>query len=150
MRDDLQGLELVDGDAHQDIQSTPIIGRGMQRLRWRRYEIESYLVHPRALGRFVEATHGEANAAPRVDDMLRHWRDEMPPAVVRDPLGDHEYLNVTKARTRLIPPLLDAAGLADLPYTRFHEIAQCMLPGEIHPEVTEKLDAICRAFGVEP
>ena len=68
----------------------------------------------------------------------------------REPLGDHEYLKVTKARTRLLPPLLNAAGLYGLHYTRYHEIAERMLPEEIHPEVIEKLDAICRAFGVEP
>ena len=82
--------------------------------------------------------------------MLAYWRDEFPPAVERDPLGDHEFLNVTKARTRLLPPLLQAAGIHDLPYTRYHEIAEKMLPGEIHPEVVEKLDAICQAFGVDP
>ena len=150
VRDDLPALELVDGDAHHDIRSSQIIGEGMQRLRWRRYEIESYLVHPDALQRFVEATVGKAAAAPHTEDLLAYWRDEMPPAVVRDPLGDHEFLNVTKARTRLIPPLLEAAGLSDVFYTRYHEIAQLMLPEEIHPEVIEKLDAICRAFGVEP
>ena len=150
VRDDLPGLELVDGDAHQGIQSGAITGAGLQRLRWRRYEIESYLLHPDALVRYVKATHGADSAAPRVDDMLDHWRAEFPPAVVREPLGDHEYLNVAKARTRLLPPLLAAAGLPDLPYTRYHEIARVMLPEEIHPEVVEKLDAICRACGVEP
>ena len=70
--------------------------------------------------------------------------------MVEDPLGDHEYLVEAKARTRLLPPLLDAAGLHGLPYTRYHEIAALMLPEQIHPEVAEKLDAICRAFGVEP
>ena len=93
---------------------------------------------------------GANSAAPHVDDLLTHWRDQFPPAVVREPLGDHEYLNVTKARTQLLPPLLEAAGLHGLPYTRYHEIAALMLPEEIHPEVVEKLDAICRAFGVEP
>ena len=52
VHDDLFALELVDGDAHEGIQSTPITGQGFQRLRWRRYEIESYLVHPAALARF--------------------------------------------------------------------------------------------------
>ena len=150
VRDNLPALQLIDGDAHPDIQSNEITGTGLQRLRWRRYEIESYLVHPDALQRFVEVTVGQASAASHTQDLLEYWRDETPPAVVRDPLGDHEYLNVTKARTRLIAPLLEAAGLGDLPYTRYHEIAQLMLPEEIHPEVTEKLDAICRAFGVEP
>ena len=150
VRDDLPALELVDGDAHSDIQSSEITGTGMQRLRWHRYEIESYLVHPDALQRFVEVTVGQAGAALHTQDLLDFWRDETPPAVVRDPLGDHEYLNVTKARTRLIPPLLEAAGLESVHYNRYHEIAQLMKPDEIHPEVREKLDAICRAFGVKP
>lgn len=150
VREDLPGLELVDGDAHHGIQESEITGVGLQRLRWRRYEIESYLVHPDALARFVETLVGPDAAGPHVEDMLAHWRDEFPPAVVREPLGNHEYLNVTKARTRLLPPLLEAAGLPELPYTRYHEIAAVMRPEEIHPEVVEKLNAICHAFGVTP
>ncbi len=150
VREGLPGLELHDGDAQPSVPDTEITGAGLQRLRWRRYEIESYLVHPDALARFVEAVVGTDSAAAHVEDMLAYWRDEFPPAVVRDPLGDHEFLNTTKARTRLIPPLLDAAGLRGLPCTRHHEIAAGMRPEEIHPEVVEKLDAICRAFGTEP
>ena len=150
VREGLVGLELRDGDALPEVPDTEIGGAGLQRLRWRRYDIESYLVHPGALVRFVESVVGADAAAPHVADMLTYWRDELPPAVVRKPLGDHEYLNVTKARTRLLSPLLDEAGLHGLPYTRYHEIAALMLPEEIHPEVVEKLDAICLAFGVEP
>ena len=150
VRESLPGLELQDGDARPPLSDTPITGTGLQRLRWRRYEIESYLLHPDALARFVEAMVGPGAAAARVEDMLAYWRDQFPPAVAREPLGDHEYLNNTKARTKLLEPLLDAAGLYGLPYTRYHEIAELMLPEEIHPEVVEKLDQICRAFGVEP
>ena len=39
VRDNLPGLQLIDGDAHEDVQSTPITGQGFQRLRWKRYEI---------------------------------------------------------------------------------------------------------------
>ena len=150
VRADLPGLELRDGDARPPIPDTEITGAGLQRLRWRRYEIESYLVHPDAIARFIEAVVGADSAETHVEDMLAYWRDEFPPAVVRDPLGEHVLLNRTKARREIIPPLLEAAELYDLPYTRYHEIAAGMLPEEIHPEVTEKLDAICRAFGVEP
>ena len=146
----LPGLELRDGDARPPVPDTEMTGTGLQRLRWRRYEIESYLVHPDALARFVEVEVGGGLAALHVEDMLAKWRDEFPPAVVKDPLGDHEFLNVTKARTRLLPPMLEAAGLYGVLYTRYHEIAALMSPQEIHPEVVEKLDAICRAFGVEP
>ncbi len=149
VHDNLPGLELVDGDAHPAIQASEITGTGLQRQRWQRYEIESYLIHPDALARFVTAMVGADSAAPHVEDMLAYWRDEFPPAVVRNPLADHEFLNTTKARTRLIPPLLEAAEIF-IPYTRYHEIAALMLPEEIHPEVVEKLDAICLAFRVEP
>ena len=146
----LPGLELHDGDARPSVPDTEITGAGLQRLRWRRYEIESYLLHPDTLARFVEAVVGADSAAAHIEDMLRYWRDEFPPAVVRDPFGEHIILNRTKARREILPPLLDAAGLYGLPYTRYHEIAALMRPEEVHPEVVEKLDAICRAFGVEP
>ena len=149
VREDLPGLELLDGDAHPGIPDTDITGVGLQRLRWRRYEIESYLIHPDALANFVEAVVG-VDYGPYVDDMRDYMQRKFPPDVFNDPLGEHEFLNVTKARTRLIPPLLEAAGIHGMPYTRYDEIAAGMFPEEIHPEVVEKLDAICRAFGVEP
>ena len=150
VRDDLPGLELLDGDARREIEATPITGSGLQRLRWRRYEIESYLLHPGALARFVTALVGAGAARDHVEGMLTWWRRELPPAVADDPLGDHPFLNSTKARTDLLPPLLEAAEIFGLPYTRYHEIAALMLPEEIHREVQDKLDTICRAFGVQP
>ena len=150
VRDDLPGLELLDGDAHPAIEGTPITGNGLQRLRWRRYEIESYLLHPDALARFVTVQVGTSVAREHVDGMLTWWGRELPPAVADDPLGDHPFLNGTKARTDLLPPLLEAAEIFGVSYTRYHEIAAMMRPEEIHPEVRDKLNGICRAFGVEP
>ena len=150
VRDGLPGLELRDGDAQPMVPDSEITGTGLQRIRWRRYEIESYLLHPDALARFVKTQVGAEPAESHVDEMLARWHDEFPPAVTRNPLGDHEFLNTTKARTRLLEPLLQAAGIHGLPYTRYHEIAALMLPEEIHPEVVEKLDVICRSYGVEP
>ena len=150
VRPDLPGLELRDGDAAPSVPETAITGTGLQRLRWRRYEIESYLIHPAALARFVRSKVGSAGAEAHVEDLLAHVRENFPPRVVADPLGDHAFLNGTKARTSLLPPLLAAAGIHDLPYTRYHEIAALMRPDEIHPEVVAKLDGICQAFGVEP
>ncbi len=143
---DIPALELVDGDSHAGVQGTPISGRGFQRTRWRRYEIESYLVHPAALARYVTQMVGEAAAETHVADLTEYLNRELPPGVVSDPLGDHNYLVSTKARTQILPPALSAAGLPGLPYTRYHEIAALMQPDEIHPEVVEKLDAIVAAF----
>ena len=148
VQDDLPGLELLDGDARPEIPSTPITGQGLQRLRWKRYEIESYLLHPDALARYVEQMVGSGAASLHVQDLRKHFEETYPPAFLRDPLNDLPLLLGTKARTLLIPPALDAAGLPGIPYTRYHEIAAVMKPEEIHPEVVEKLNAIQKAFGL--
>jgi hypothetical protein len=148
VRDDLPGLVLIDGDANPKIQSTPITGKGIQRLRWNRYEIESYLLHPESLKRFVALQVGEEAAAPHLQDLQRHFEENYPPAFLKNPLEDIPYLRNTKARTELLPPALDAAGLPGFPYTRYHEIASVMKPDEIHPEVTDKLNKIMEAFGL--
>lgn len=148
VRNDLPGLEFVDGDAHSAIQSTSITGQGLQRLRWKRYEIESYLVHPASLARFVEKTVGQAAAGPHLVDLQKHFEDNYPKIFLSDPFGDNPYLLNSKARTDLLPPALTAAGLSGFPYTRYHEIAAQMKPEEIHPEVREKLDGLLRAFGL--
>lgn len=145
--EEIRGVELIDGDANPRLEQTPYERGKLQRLRWERYEIESYLFHPEALARFVAKTVGTEVSSIHIEDMQKHLRDTLPPVVLNDPLGDHTYLKRTKARTELIPPALNAAGI-NLPYTRYAEIAAAMLPEEIHPEVTEKLDAIAEAFGL--
>jgi predicted ATPase len=148
VRDDIPGLVLLDGDDQPTIQGTDITGNGLQRVRWKRYEIESYLIHPAALERFVIHQVGEGAAPTHLEGLRNYLNDNFPPAVIKEPLGDHEFLNTTKARTRLLPPILDAAGLHSFPYTRYHEIAALMQPEEIHPEIREKLDSICKAFRI--
>lgn len=146
VREDLPGLVLLDGDTRAP--STPITGKGLQRLRWNRYEIENYLVHPEALKRFVEQKVGVDAAEPHLEDLQRHFEETYPPAFLKNPLKDTPLLKNSKARTDLLPPALDAAGLPGFPYTSYYEIAAVMKPEEIHPEVVEKLDLIMEAFGL--
>ena len=143
---DLPGLVLIDGDANPNIQSSPITGQGLQRLRWHRYEIESYLVHPESLKRFIVTQVGKEGAPPHIEDLQRHFQETYPPAFLKNPLEDIPYLKNTKARTELLPPALEAGGLPGFPYTRYHEIAAVMKPAEIHPEVRDKLDKMMEAF----
>lgn len=149
----LAGLQLLDGDAHVGQQQTAITGAGLQRLRWKRYEVESYLVHPRPLEAFVRNQLGE-DADSAVADMRAYIAKEFRQEFLEDPQHPEalveNYLVNTKARRDIIPAILQAAGLHAISYTRFHEIASLMRPDEIHPEVVEKLDGICRAFGVTP
>ena len=144
---DIPGLKLVDGDSHPGIGSTEITGAGFQRWRWRRYESESYLVHPQVLERFVVRMVGEGGSPSHVADLRAHLTANLPPAIIERPLDDHAYLNNTKARKDILPQALSAAGLPGLPYTRYREIAALMLPEEVHPDVRETLDTIVRAFG---
>ena len=141
----LPGLILLDDDNDPHaIPPTPLTGQGLQRLRWRRYEIESYLFHPQALARYVrQVTGNEANVAAAQDYLAANHL----PAFLQDPFSDPDYIKAMKARTQLIPPVLEAAGI-QLPYTRFADIARCMRADEVHPEVREKLDGLCAAFGV--
>lgn len=151
VRTDLPGLVLLDGDDDPRVPATIVTGTGLQRLRWNRYEIESYLVHPKALERFIEKEVGSgALSAEAKKDMLAYLEQTFTSSFLQDPEKPHPlidaYLQQRKARTDVIPPILDAAGLHGFPYTRFNEIAAVMLPDEIHPEVKDKLDAIQQAF----
>ena len=144
VRPDLPGLILLDGDDNPNITDTPLTGSGLQRIRWKRYEIESYLLHPDALARFAEKLTGNADSGAALRQYLA---ENHVPGFLANPHTDPDYIKSTKARTTLIPPALAAAGL-QLSYTRYHKIAVVMKPEEIHPEVKEKLDGLCLAFGV--
>ena len=148
VRPGLPGFILLDGDDDRRIPETEVTGAGLQRLRWRRYEIESYLVHPDAIERFIEReAGGEDLAAQHKQDARSYFQREMP-AVLADPLGEHLILEGVKASERVIPGVLAAAGIHGVQKRRFYEIGALMKPEEIHPEVIQKLDAILRAFGL--
>jgi hypothetical protein len=153
MRTDLPGLQILDGDGNPNAPETAITGQGLQVTRFRRYEIESYLVHPEALARFVaeQTAASPDDARARVQEGLRAIFTDLTPGFLASPLEPpplvENYLRSTKARTGILPPVLSHAGLPGFPYQQYSEIAALMRPDEIHPEVVEKLDAIVRAFG---
>jgi predicted ATPase len=145
------GLQLVDGDSKVEGPTDRIYGTTPPKVRWRRYEIESYLLHPAALERFVvQQTGAGISPDPHVEPLYAKIAELLTQDYVHDPLAPKRpaeaVLENDKARTKLLPPILEAGGLPAFPYTRYHEIAAQMLPDEIHPEVKEKLDAICTAF----
>jgi hypothetical protein len=153
-RPDLPGIALLDRDSNPNLPETEMTAGGLRRVRWRRYEIESYLVHPAALERFVVEQVGSGADEGRrgLREKLREIFQELTDAFVADPLHPaplvENFLESRKARTEILPPLLDAAGLHGFAYTRYHEIAAVMRPDEVHPEVIEKLDRIAEVFGV--
>jgi len=139
----MKGVLLLDGD-NRNLPDHEVLTEGLSVARWARYEAESYLIHPSALQRFAaKVSPGDLFASKG----LQFLRDELPGAVLRDPLGDHDYLNRTPASKTLLPGFLKAAQ-ATVPRKDYYLIAEQMNQDEIAAEVQQKLDAIADAFGL--
>lgn len=149
----LNGLELLDRDnAGRRPESVTGTADALQRLVWRWCEIENYLLHRAAMGRFLRRSlggdeHGMEAGLAEFDRQL--GADFNPQAAVVDERS-LAYLESRAASKGLIPAVLQAAGLNQFEKGRFYEIAQCFQPDEVHPEVREKLALLKFAFGVGP
>lgn len=155
----MRAIEIQDGDGRREIPPSVITGQGHQKAWWRRYEIESYLVHPAALERFVASVAGEDHRAQVSQDMKAIYADthlfgvqELADRFIAAPLDPPDiieaYLRNQKARSEILPRILTAGGLPGIPYTEFYRIAALMRPEEIHPEVVSMLDSIKQALGL--
>lgn len=142
VRPAIRGYLLLDGDNRglPDHEASP---EGLVIGRWTRYESESYLVHPEALRRFLEQ-RAEPLFRPLAQDFLKNL---LPPAIFKDPVGDHDYLNRTPASKTLLPGYFKAAE-ESIAKDEYFLIAEQMTADEICPEVGEKLDDIAQALGV--
>ena len=153
VRPGFPGLQIVDGDSTINAPTDGVAGTRPPTTKWRRREIESYLVHPAAIERFIESQVGAAAFTRDQRAAVRAKCAELlTEAYVNDPMREHlpaeAVFQQYKARERLLPPLLSEGGLQGFPYTRYHEIAAVMGREEIHLEVVQKLNAICDAFGI--
>lgn len=144
----IHGVQVIDRDGNEDIPDRKMaFDDKLLKLCWARYEIESYLVHSNVLTRFVAEIVGPTAELADIEPMKKAMREFLPGRVVDDPF-QHDGLKDTKARKDILPPVLDKAGLPGFPYTRYSEIAAVMKPEEIHPEITDKLDAIADHLGL--
>ena len=163
VKEDITGIWLVDGDGREKVglSTTPETGK-LNRAAWRRYETESYLVHPGALARFINqqsggggeeavrrflegklgAYFGGTAGSQILDEFIKS--PAKPSTAIERFLADKDC----KARTVILGGILQEGGVHGLDYTRFGEIAAIMQPDEIHPEVKEKLDFIQKALGL--
>ena len=153
---ELPAVELLDGDAkNKGDESVTGQSDRMQRLRWRYYEIESYLLNPAAWQRFIVAQFGaRADADAAIAAALAELDRELEPAYRERPLApsplEQRYLQVEPVSKKLIPAMLQAAGLNQFGKSRYFEIAQHFDASEVHPEIKEKLALLKFAFGVGP
>lgn len=138
---DIQGCLLLDGD-NRDLPDRELGADGLQIGRWDRYEAESYLLHPDALLRYISRESGPLFA----ESARSYMQDELPPAILRDPLGNHDYRRRTPASKTILPALLEAGQVA-IKKNEYY-LAEQMLPHEVASEVKQKLDDIATAFGL--
>lgn len=132
---EVRGLCLLDGD-NRDEPDEETTRAGLVVLRWRRYEIENYLLHPEAIKRFLAFPLME----PQVE--TEFWR-HVPSGT--DLFGDHVSLVRVKASDEFLVPLLEKL-CRSTPKKDLYLLAAVMKPEEIHPEVIEKLDRIANVL----
>ena len=134
---DLRALCLLDGD-NRDEPDLEMKKAGLVVLRWRRYEIENYLLHPEAIKRFRFADFPLMHR--RVDDAF--W-SHVPRET--DLFGNHVSLVRVKASDEFLVPLFDNLG-SNTPKKELYLLASVMKKDEIHPEVHEKLNHIASSL----
>jgi len=140
----MTGVLLLDGD-NKAARDHDLKADGLKLLRWDRYEIENYLIHPESLRRFTERKRGLEPVFS--DPVIRELSRILPPEVMEKPTADHNYMRVTPAGKTILPRIFSAAGM-EIGKMEYYQIAELMSPAEIPGEVTDKLDAIAEHFGV--
>lgn len=149
IQEGIRGIQIIDRDGNENIPARQeAAGGDLLKLCWARYEIESYLVHPDSLARFVRMVVGKDAPLASAQSMKKALVGILPESAIKNPLGDHATLTALKARRDILPPILDQAGLQGFSYTRYDEIAAAMQLEEIHPDVIEILDAAADHFNL--
>ncbi len=136
---EISGVVLLDGD-NRNLPDHEVAGENLTLLRWRRYEIENYLLHPAVLERFVRETQSiQRQSDP--DAAMAFLKSQIPPDAWENPNGENEFLVSVPASKRLLPEFMKAAGLS-IGKNEYFQIVSRMEAGEVHAEVVEKLEAL--------
>jgi predicted ATPase len=145
IKEKAKGYILLDGD-NRGISDQEVATEGLLIGRWTRYEAENYLLHPQALLRFFEQYPQKLFITP--NPAMDYFKEELP-AVYKDPLGNHPVLEGLAASKQFLPEFFKRAQVS-LSKSDYYRIASLMRPEEVHPEIKQKLDDICKAFGIKP
>lgn len=135
---EVKGLLLLDGD-NRNLPDREIGAEGLLVLRWKRYEIENYLLYPEALLRFVEGPDPDLMSHARKKAGEEYLRANFPPPALAQPLVDSDYLVATPASKSVLPEFLEKSQTR-VSKKDYYQIAAQMKSEEIHPEVIAKLD----------
>ena len=137
----IQGILLIDGD-NREIDNHEIAADGLAIVRWKRYEIENYLLVPAAIRRLLspesETLFGQAAANKAID----YLKTQLPDSFFRDPLSDStEAVVDVPASKKLLPQMFQAAG-RPMEKSDFFLVAESMKQDEIHSDVVQVLNRV--------
>jgi hypothetical protein len=140
---DIRGLLLLDGD-NREIEDHDVVTEGLTIARWKRYEIENYLLVPAAIRRFLSPEGQELLGLPAEDKAIEYLKTQLPDSFFRNPLSDAtEAVVDVPASKKLLPQMFQVAGRS-MEKSDFFLIAEKMKRDEIHPDVEQVLDRIAQ------
>ena len=132
---------LLDSDGKQGGDSTTAKGNpAIMEKRWQKYEIESYLIVPDVINRFVSHRGNPLFSRTAVNKV----KSLIPPAYYDD-IATNDYLERVKASDILADVF---EGIIRIGKSDYYQIAAQMNPEEIHQDVRDMLDAIAQHLGV--
>lgn len=141
---DVRGILLEDrnGASKTDVARRQQRSRmdGLKPTMWTRYDIESYLVHPEALLRFVGEQ--ERTGVGAVDRYMKKYYGFL----YDDAFDNHHSLINTKGED-ILGQILDCAQIY-LDKADYYRIAEMMTAEDIHPDVKRVLDAVANSLAV--
>lgn len=147
---EVRGVELCDGDKKPPENSKALSKNRkespLKTLFWDRKEIESYLLHPSSVDRYLQSKSARRLAEKAYQGM----EENLPQKFLDDPFVKSPFLFLDQlAIKKFFSYLFQEAGLAEPSNEDFISMAEQMTVEEIHPEVRDKLDKIAEHFGIQ-
>lgn len=143
IQEGVRGLLLLDGD-NREIPEHDLSADGLDIMRWKRYEIENYLLVPTAIQRFLGPPEGQQDLFSTVSSTaaIEYLETQLPRSFFNDPLSDETQAVIEiPASKKLLPQIFDRAS-RPLEKCDFYLLAEVMKPEEIHNDVKTVLDKI--------
>lgn len=137
---ELRGVELLDGDKRDGDRKMP---EGLALLFWCRKEIESYLLHPSSVVRYLRSKTSQESTAKA----HRYMKENLPPKFFENPFEESPVLEQLEIK-KFFSALFQEAGVPLPSHKDFLGMAEQMAVEEIPPEVCEKLNLIAEHLGL--
>jgi len=153
----IRGILFLDRD-NKDFPDHEVAADNLRIVRWKRYEIENYLLVPNALLRYVKSMTsirgemiGQADLfqQKRMEQAEAVLRDQFPPDAWANPLGENPFLLRIAASKELLPKLFEKVNIS-IPKKDYYQIADSFGSEEVHSEVKANLDLIAEILPSAP